>query len=240
MKRLHVTTCGINSWRERLANPNTQWRRQYSAFEAAISWELATNEDSNLPGPIYALLNEAFGEPHLLLAVAEHKVVLPGGNAASQNDVWGLVKSNKGTVSLSIEAKAREAFGNNTLGDWLEAGATPEAQENRQVRWTFLLQQLPETPNGSYFPVKYQLLHRCASAVIEARRFGLKHAAFIIQAFNTPDYRFLEFATFCQSIGLEAARGGIQTTNVGEIELAIGWADCPLASDHQIAIVVSR
>lgn len=177
-------------------------------------------------------METAFGSPKLLLAVAEHKVSLPGGNADSQNDVWALVETEQGKASLCIEAKAQEPFG-ATLGFWLQAGGA-----NRVARWDYIRGHLPATPEGAFLPVAYQLLHRCASAVIEARRFGLQHAACIVQAFNTPNPSFAAFTEFCQVMGMNVPRGGIQTTIVDDVHLAIGWADCPLALDAQIAAIV--
>ena len=37
MNRMCVETRGICNWRERLAKPDRQWRRGYSAFETASS-----------------------------------------------------------------------------------------------------------------------------------------------------------------------------------------------------------
>src|SRR5205807_865207 len=99
------------------------WRRRYSAFETAVSWEAAARRTSGLPEPIEQLfMAGGFESPALLLAVAEHQVRLPGGRASSQCDVWGLVQTSAGIVSLSIEAKARESFGNHSLSRWLTAG----------------------------------------------------------------------------------------------------------------------
>ena len=236
MNHLHISTRGIFSWRERLANPGTQWRRRYSALEAAVSWESASSTESGLPTPILNLLEHAYGNPKLLLAIAEHKVPLPGGNADSQNDLWGLVKTATCIVSVTIEAKARESFGNETLAAWLRDPEAPPA--NRQTRWQYICDHLPPVQEGAYLPVAYQLLHRCASAVIEAKRFGLKHAACIIQAFETPLNRFEEFSQFCEVIGIQVPRGGIANAIVGDVVLGIGWADCPCATDAEIAAIV--
>ena len=47
----------------------------------------------------------------LIFAVAEHKVELPGRGPASQSDVWAVVKTKTGMLSLTVEAKAEEKFG---------------------------------------------------------------------------------------------------------------------------------
>lgn len=238
MNRLNTATRSINSWRERLTSPERHWKRTYSAFEAAVSWEFAASTDSGLPAPIHALLDAAYGGPKLLLAIAEHRVCLPGGNADSQNDVWALVETASGSASVCIEAKSQERFGDKSLGTWLNAGKSEQARLNREARWQFLREHLPAAPEGAYQSVAYQLIHRCASSIIEARRFRLKHAACIVQAFDTPADRFAEFADFCRVMGMTAARGAIGRTTVAGTQLAIGWADCPLATDAQIAAVV--
>ncbi len=78
MNRLLVSARGICSWRERLANPDRQWKRRYSAMETAISWESAKG-GPGFPDPIAQLFRDSgLGKPYLMFAVAEHKVDLPG------------------------------------------------------------------------------------------------------------------------------------------------------------------
>jgi hypothetical protein len=55
--------------------------------------------------------------------------------------------------------------------------------------------------------VSYQLLHRTASAVIEARRFKTDYAAMIVHSFS-PTHRWVNsFARFTQLFGTTAERG---------------------------------
>src|ERR1700684_1527246 len=112
MNRLCVETRGICNWRERLAKPDSQWKRGYSALETAVSWENAGRHPAGLPKPIGDLFRASiFGAATLLLAIAEHKVQLVGGSADSQCDVWALLNTAAGGLSLSVEAKANETFG---------------------------------------------------------------------------------------------------------------------------------
>lgn len=177
-----------------------------------------------------------YDDATLLLAIAEHKVDLPGGSAASQSDVWALIKTTKGLLSVAVEAKAREAFGDEILEHWLVGGETALSISRRQKRWDYIQSHLPEA--DSFLPVRYQMLHRCAAAVIEAKRLGCEHAAFIVQAFNTPDVSFQEYAVFCAALRISAARGGLSTTSVGRLSLCIGWIDCPVATDEKIALCI--
>jgi hypothetical protein len=239
MSRLLTHTRGLSSWRERLASPDRQWKRGFSAFETAVAWESASASASGLPPPLETLLRKSgFGEPVLLLAVAEHKVDLPGGNAASQSDVWAIINTKAGLLSLTVEAKAREVFGDEILGKWLEAGKTELSIENRKVRWNHIRANLPVA--DSFHEVRYQILHRCAASVIEAKRLGCPNAAFVVQAFGKPDtddldVNFLAFEVFCAAVRLPAARGSLSTTSVDGISLSIGWIDCPTATDAAVA-----
>jgi hypothetical protein len=232
MSRLFTSTRGLCSWRNRLASPDKQWKRKYSAFETAVSWEAASSSASGLPKELETLLRTTFDDPMLLLAVAEHKVDLVGGNAASQSDVWAVINTSRGLLSLTVEAKALESFGNETLERWL-GGTSEQSIKNRKDRWEHVRANLPATE--SYLGVRYQMLHRCASAVIEAKRLGASHAAFVVQAFNTPKTSFREFEKFCSALDIPAGRGSLAVTTSNGISLAIGWIDCPLATDATIA-----
>jgi hypothetical protein len=241
MSRLCIATRGIGSWRERLASPDTQWQRRYSAFETAVSWECASSSASGLPEPIVELFRETiYAEARVIIAIAEHKVPLPGGRAESQCDVWAALATKSGGLSLSVEAKAKEPFGQNnlSLANWLIAGDSEQSLKNRRLRWDHIRKYLPTPRAGGYSEVAYQLLHRCASAVIEAKRIGTPNAAFIVQAFESPQESFQAFARMCDAIGIKAERGRMQMTDADFGRLGIGWADCPFATDEQVASVV--
>jgi hypothetical protein len=238
MNRLHIATRGAGTWKERLVNPSLHWKREYSAFETAVSWELASKSKSGLPLPIHNLfVNSGYDEPTLIYAVAEHRVDLPpGAIAPSQCDVWAVVKTSSGMLSLSVEAKAGEAFGDAILEKWLSSGDGEHSKNNREIRWDYVRLHLPKS--DLYEKVRFQILHRCAASVIEAKRLGFQHAAFVVQAFNTPDVSFQDYALFCKAVNLPAARGTMAKTSVNGISLGVGWADCALATDADVAAAV--
>jgi hypothetical protein len=238
MSRIFIPTRGIDSWRQRLARPDRHWRRRYSAFETAVSWEAASSMKDGLPAPIRGLFaGTNYGAVNLIQAIAEHKVPLPGGRACSQCDVWATVSTSLGILSMSVEAKAKESFGNETLAGFLVAGKSEDSKQNRGLRWDFIRSHLPQISNSD--DLRYQILHRCAAAVIEALRLNLKHAAFVVQAFTAPEESFQQFASFCRAVGIEAVRGRLAATSVGGISLGIGWGDCPFATDREVAATIS-
>ena len=240
MNRLCIETRGICNWRDRLAKPDTQWKRKFSAFETAVSWENSSRSPAGLPEPIAELFRGSiFGEATLLLGIAEHKVPLVGGLADSQCDVWALLSTASGHVSLSVEAKANEPFGqgNQSLKDWLAAGESEKSRQNRRDRWEHIVDHLPSALPDAYSLVPYQLLHRCAAAVIEAKRFSVPNAVFVVQAFQSPDESFEAFSRFCQAVNITAERGQMQMATVEGIRLGIGWVDCLFAVNAEVAAV---
>ena len=240
MSRLHIATRSTCDWRSRLGDPELHWKRRASAMETALSWAKADSSPAGLPEPIATLFHKSeLGESKLLLAVAEHKVPLAGKGGDSQCDVWALVQCALGMVSLAVEAKAKETFGtsNELLAAWLESGGSNGSKANRELRWSHVQRNLPAGPSGAYDAVPFQILQRCAAAVIEARRFRLKHAAFVVQSFGAPDKSFLLFSEFRKAAGAPAARDVVSLVEVGDIRLGLGWADCQFATDAEIAAV---
>ncbi|MFH1417980.1 MAG: hypothetical protein ABII12_06815 [Planctomycetota bacterium] len=140
-------------------------------------------------------------------------------------------------ASLAIEAKAKEPFGNKTLQEWLSASSSESSKTNRLKRWDFIERHLPTVREGAYSEIRYQILHRCASAVIEAGRFNIGLAAFFVQAFATPEESFEEYSKFCKLLRIDARRNGCGRAQVGEVQLLVGWADCELASDEEVASI---
>ncbi len=102
MSLIHIATRCSGDWRSRLGDPEKHWKRGYSAMETAVSWENAAHAPNGLPQQIADLFQAGeMKDPTLLLAVAEHKVPLEGKGGDAQCDVWALVGTNAGVVSLS-------------------------------------------------------------------------------------------------------------------------------------------
>ena len=154
----------------------------------------------------------------LLLAIPEHKVPLPGGQRESQCDVFALVRRRDETVAVSIEAKVNEPFG-PTVGDWLR-----DASSGKIKRLTAICEML-----GLGYPppadLRYQLFHRTAAAIIEARRFNSTSAAMIVHSFSQEHRWFEDFAQFCAVLGVEAGRGRASVTKMPDgPDLILRWA----------------
>jgi hypothetical protein len=215
MSRIFVPSNGPGDWRCLLADPRTQWERQYSARTIAHCWE----DREGFPDEVRKVLAQepalAGAEP--LLIFPEWKVSLPGGTRPSQNDVWALARSSDGLVSMTVEGKVKESF-DKTLAEW-----KVDASPGKGARRAFLAEVLGlATPLND--AVRYQLLHRAASAVIEAERFGAAHAVMLVHSFSQEDLWFDDFALFVSQFGLNAEVGRIASATARNgMPLHLGW-----------------
>ena len=72
--------------------------------------------------------------------------------------------------------------------------------------------------------IRYQLLHRTVSAIIEAQRIGAKNALMLVHSFSTEKEWFNDFAQFVKLFDLSAEKDSIvgpyQTDG---INIYFGW-----------------
>ena len=215
MPRIFVPSRGPDDWKSLLAEPDKHWARRYSARTLAHCWE----EAEGFPVEIHRVLSQhpalALAEP--LLIFPEWKVGLPGGSRPSQNDVWVLAKSENSLVSIAVEGKVEEPF-DKTLGEW-----KADASMGKEVRFSYLMEilGLRELIPDS---VRYQLLHRTASAVIEAECFGAQNAVMLIHSFSHNNQWFDDFAAFVSLFGQKAEVDRLVTTTAAKgLPLHLGW-----------------
>lgn len=241
MSRLVVETRGLSDWRSRLADPDKQWVQGFSAFEAAIAWESAQSTDSGIPPTILGLLNQhsEFSDAKMIIGIVEHKVALPFGKRPSQNDVWTLVRVGKDMLSLAVEAKAGESFA-EFVSVWLKM---KDKDSDKDARLDFLLRTLG-IPGMDVSDVRYQLLHRTVSALIEADRVGAKYAAMIVQSFKNPKRKsdpkaqLRDFLIFGEKLGTAVEENRlVRVPNRKGVQLYLGWVTCDPANASEVAAV---
>jgi hypothetical protein len=163
--------------------------------------------------------NPAVADLELLLAIPEHQVRLPGGGRASQTDLWVLAKDAAGLCSIAVEGKVAEPFG-PTVGEWLH-----EASPGKLERLAFLQAELGLTGEISR-SIRYQLLHRTVSAVLEARRFGARRAMLLVHSFSQEHLWFNDYAAFAEALGVSQVRVGevlAARELPGGMDLYVGW-----------------
>ena len=220
MAHIYIPARSPEDWRHFLAEPDKHWRTGYSARAAAFAWQ----EANGFPPEVAALLTSAnddnLRDVELLLAIPEHKVYFPPMQGhPSQNDVFALAKATNGDlISIAVEAKVSEPF-DLTVDEWIADPTRGKAE-----RLEFLKDKLSigSKPIGH---IRYQLLHRLSSALLEAERFNAKYAILVIHSFSQLDEWFGDFAAFLSLYDQEAVVGKLAALDLNTApNVFAGWA----------------
>jgi len=216
-----VPATSLDAWRDRLPDPDRQWKPGEPANSLAARWHGLTG----FPAEVSGLLNtlNATRDATLVLAIPEHQVPLAGGARASQTDLWLLATTSRGLLSVVVEAIGNQGFDPAVRVEKEETGP-PEL-------WAALCRflEIEQSPDA---PVRSRLLHRTATALLEARRFFARGAAVIVHSFSQGRAGFGDFQHF---VGVMGGRldGPGQLASVAPregIELFFGWAQGPAAT----------
>ena len=215
MSKIVIPARSAEDWKAFLAEPDKQWKTGYSARTLAHCWQDA----AAFPEEVKKVLQQAapFQEIETLIAIPEHQVALPGGISPSQNDLWVLARCPGGLVSIAVEGKVAETFG-PTIKEWDYTSST-----GREERLGFLcsLLKIPFPAPGN---IRYQLLHRTASALLEAKRYFAKYAVMLVHSFSESDQWLDDFERF---VSLFGTKGGPNQLSAVDTEsgtrLFLGW-----------------
>jgi len=204
-------------WRHLLAKPDKHWRTGYSAKALAYCWQ----EAGDFPQSVRKVFKNSgvklFRDVKLLLAFPEYKVPLPGGRRASQSDIFVLAKGNEQLISIMVEGKVHEPFG-ETVAKWRDEGGRGKGR-----RLDYLCQLL-ELDKDEVNNIRYQLLHRTASAVIEANSFNAPNALMLVHSFSDTNEWFDDYSQF---LALFDAKGEPDSLafakNLDSVNLYFAW-----------------
>jgi len=217
MKRVFVPTQSASDWQRLLAKPKLHWKPGSSAMTAAAAWEAA---DGRLPHEIGELL-AASQQPHLaelrlLMAIPEWLVELPGGQTKSATDVLALCRNEAGLTVIAVEAKVLEDFGPTVA----QKRANASDGQKERLQYLHALLGVQHFTDG----IRYQLLHRTASALLTARDFHASAAVMLVQAFDTPTDRMQEFEAFAAELGATTVCSGVfHVPRFGAPSLYLAW-----------------
>lgn len=215
MSRILIPPGSAEQWKALLAEPDKQWKKGHSARTLAHCWQ----EAAGFPVEVNRILKQAapFCQIEILIAIPEHQVVLPGGGMHSQNDLWVLARCPEGLVSIAVEGKVAEPFG-PTIQEWDYASSA-----GKQERLEFLCSEL----NLRFPPpghIRYQLLHRTVSAILEAKRYFAKYAVMLVHSFSDSDKWLDDFERFASLFGTTGSPNQLLNIDTrGDISLFLGW-----------------
>ncbi|MGE0552572.1 MAG: hypothetical protein AB7R55_03995 [Gemmatimonadales bacterium] len=208
-----------------LADPKKHWRPGKSAYELARAWEDAQGSDRGLPASVAAACDAspATASAYLVLGLPELQVEMPGKGRLSQTDLWALLRTDSGLVSMAVEGKAGEPFG-PLVSSWLEG---LPSDSNRHGRLARLAETIGVDPDKCG-DLRYQLFHRTVSAIRMAERCRATAAALLVHAFGgegDEDSR-ADFEAFCRLLGATTTPGVLSPTSTrSQVPLLVGWVD---------------
>jgi hypothetical protein len=165
----------------------------------------------------------------ILIALPEHAVPVGGIGGDSKSDLWVLARSAQELVSVAVEGKVDEPLG-ELVSAWLVSRQRKaercERPTNAPRRRELLEQRLGLTP-AQTDGLRYQLLHRTASALIEAERFNARTAVMLIHSFGPNRTGFDDFRRFVEAMGGQPPNDEavVDVGRRGDVELFLGWAN---------------
>lgn len=202
----------VDDWRG-LAGPD-KWVPARSAYELAHCW----HQSGGIPEPIKNVLNSSGHELlrglSVELCLVEKPVLLDSQIGPSMTDLMGYGRNAKGdAVILAVEGKVDEPFASRVSawvrGEQRAPSMRGEPRPTRLRRLEFLSKHLSNviSPDSS---VRYQLLHRTVSAVLEAQLHGAAAAIVLIHVFG-PDMsqNLSDFSEFIVQLGGSTATKGV-------------------------------
>lgn len=220
MSKFFIPANNPEDWKCLLAKPSMHWKDGYSAKSLAYCWQGANDFPKSVKKVFRHSGMKLFQNVELLLAFPEYGVALPPrGGRPSQNDIFILAKGNKQLITVAVEGKALEPFG-DIVDEWKS-----DFTEGKQTRLKFLcdLLQLDETKIGH---IRYQLLHRTASAIMLAERFTARNALVLVHSFAPNDESFEDYCQFLKLFGKKGKADSITSAKtVKGTTLFFGWVN---------------
>jgi hypothetical protein len=143
-----------------------------------------------------------------------------------------LARARDGIAAIAIEGKVAEPFG-PLVRDWLtsnrsrtEGASKCAPSKGKRTRLDFLASSLGLHPDD-LADLRYQLVHRSVSALIEARRFSAEYAVMLVHSFSEAADGFGDYESFARALHSDPPPARDQLTRAqvpGNIPLYLGWA----------------
>lgn len=197
------------------------YREGRSARLIAETWFAGQREPRGLPTMIQHVLdqNPRFVDAELVDAFLERWIELGDGLKPSQADVLAVLGLTDGIAIMAVEGKVDETFGPR-VSEWLASGSPGKIRRLKLLTVTLGLDA------AAADTLRYQLLHRTASAIYEAKRYRANAAVMMVHSFDPKDAGLLDFKAFASALGLPIADASRLAGPVlcDGINLFLGWA----------------
>lgn len=216
--RVHVVMKRPEDVIPHLGSP-THWQPGRSAKLVTDLWFTA----NALPPSVVSALSSdpLFSSAVLIDAFLMRSVDLGDGERPGPTDLMAIVRLTDRLGVIAVEAKFDEPFG-PTVDDWLAKGNGELIVRRQRLENLCATVGVDPTRVGT---IRYQLLHRSASAVIEARRYLARDAIMLVQSFCPNKSWFEDYRAFAALLGVgEAAAGNVTACkDCSGVNLRLAW-----------------
>ena len=194
----------------------------YSAYELASAWQ---GGDDFPPKVAKALATATFARIEMLFGFPEHKVKIEGRGAGSASDLFVVARrvQDGGLITIAVEGKVGESF-DLPVSEWL-ANAKDENRKKR-LEWLAGLLCLEA---GKLSEIPYQLLHRAAAPIIEARRLNAGDAILLVHSISEEHEHIQDYREFVRLLGATGEANVVEPVGVRHgVQFHVCWvADEP-------------
>jgi hypothetical protein len=199
-------------WKEVVGQEN--WGVGRSAYEVAFSWQTA----GGLPPGIAKALAASGARPlagvHLDVAIVEKPIFLDAQTTPSITDLIGYGRNAADEpIVVAVEGKAQETFGlpvrSWLRGDALEFRTSVEPTPTRTRRFEFLCERLGLGVDHEC-QLRYQLLHRTVSALLEGELHAAAAVVIVVHAFGPQSAgNWTDYQLFLEALGAPTPAPGV-------------------------------
>ncbi len=187
LPRLYVPVVEPEDVIRHLGRQEAHWKEGFSAHALVTKWFSA----NGIPEAVKSALSkhDQFRGAEFIDGFFERQVDLQSAGRPSQTDLLALINVGNRVAVMAVEGKVDEPFG-EIVRDWLEGRkrktSEPAILSKRGARterleglWLTLGMKESDTHK-----LRYQLLHRAASAIYEAKRYRADLAVLIVHSFS--------------------------------------------------------
>ena len=185
-----------------------------------MAWSSSQND---FPFAVRAVLKTApeYAHAEFVDGFFEREVELGSPGRNSQTDLMVIAGFDDKLGIIAVEGKVEESFA-ELVADW---NRTPGKQRR--------LEELCKTLGldaAQVGGIRYQLLHRTASAIYEAKRYRCRHALMLVHSFSPTHRWFEDFVSFSRALCVPVQQPNLcSSPKVCEgVSLRLAWvADTP-------------
>lgn len=208
----------MDDWEQLLTDPDMQWVDNCSAKELARTWAHCRR----FPEKVHGMFEAASMDLVPLFGFPQFRIILPGGNHPSHNDLYILARYGSGDLfPIMVEGKGNESFG-PLVRDWKR-----DRSGNELERLDFLAREL-ELRGKEIDPLRYQFLQRTVTVLLEGSRVGAEGGMLLVHVFGENGEFFEDYSRFLSIFDLGAEKDVVQgPINLNGFSLYFGWVQEP-------------